>query len=52
MERIETPPELIHITNRGTKIYASCSYPKENPPEMEEEVFDCLKYLGVFDDIQ
>ncbi len=51
MKYIQTEPELLMTTNRGNKIYISCCYPEENPPNAIEEIADCMAYLGLFDNI-
>ena len=38
--------EILHSQTVAQKIYASRSYPKENLPEMEQEILNCLEYLG------
>lgn len=52
MERICTEPQLLQVTNRGVKIFVTCSYPKENPPDSLDSVTSCLRYVGAFEDIQ
>lgn len=51
MKRKYTKAQLLQVTNRGTKIYAACSYPEENPPNTIEDIALFLGYLGLFENI-
>ena len=52
MEYVKTKRKLLQTTNRGNKIYVTCYYPKENPPNAIEDITRCMAYLGLFDDIK
>lgn len=51
MEYIEDETKEF-TTNRGHKFVFKCLYPKENPEFAFEDIYTCLLYLGVFDEIE
>ncbi len=51
MKYIQTESELLVTTNRGNEIYICCCYPEESPPNVIEEITDCMAHLGLFNGI-